>query len=195
VPFYTAFYSGGEAVGILHSDKTVINAFHEANYQVHQATTWFHLDLQNYVPVITAETVGYYGEIEIEINEASQAKTWWEGCTLANGIWFDATASLSRTGRPIARLRTRITYPDTGNMLTMYERTWLASLIELRVHPSFDNKGIKKYLLDELLQYLAAQNQILQIEAHTVDHTPLFTLLRGQSWTERNRGSVFIKNV
>ena len=195
VPFYTAFYGGGEAVGILHSDEPVINAFHEANYQVHQETTWFHLDIQHFTPVVTAETIGYYGEIEIEINETSKAKTWWEGCILANGIWFDATAFLVRTDRPIARLRTRITHPDTGSMLTMYERTWLASLIELRVHPSFDDKGIKKYLLEELLRYLSAQNQILQIEAHTANHTPLFTLLRGQSWMERDKGSVFIKNV
>jgi len=195
VPFYTPFYSGGEAVGILHSDETIINAFYEANYQIHQTTTWFHRDLQNYVPAITAETVGYYETIEIRIDEASKAKTWWEGCILANGIWFDALAYLARTDRPIARLRTRVTYPDTENSLTMYERSWLASLMELRVHPSFDDKGIKKYLLEELLHYLAAHNQILQIEAHTVDHTPLYTILRDQSWSEQDRGSVFLKNV
>ena len=192
VPFYTPFYSGGEAVGILHSDEAVINAFYEANYQIYQATTWFHLDIQNYTPDLSAETDGYYGEIEIEISEASKAKTWWEGCTLANGIWFDATAFLARTERPIARLRTRITYPNTE---PVYGKTWIASLVELRVHPNFDHREIKNILLEKLLQYLAAQNQIHQVEAHTIDHTPLFTLLRGRSWTERERGSIFIKNV
>jgi ribosomal protein S18 acetylase RimI-like enzyme len=195
VPFYTAFYSGGEACGILHSDETVINAFHAANYHIHQATTWFHFDLQNYAPADTAETVGYFGEFEIEIHESSKARTWWEGCALAQGIWFDATAFLARTNRPIARLRTRITYPDAADETAMYGKTWLASLVELRVHPSFDHQGIKKYLLDELIRYLVAQNQIAQIEAHTAENSPLFTLLRSQSWLERNTGTVFIKNV
>ena len=195
VPFYTAFYSGGEAVGILHSDEIVINAFHEADYEIHQATTWFHLDLQNYTPIITAEMVGYYGSIEIEISEIPKAKTWWEGCMLANGLWFDATAFSIQAGHPVARLRARISYPDTENFLTMYGRNWLASLIQLRVHPDFENMGIKRYLLEELIQYLAAQRQILRVEVHAPADSSLFDLLRHQSWQEWDKGSVFIKTI
>jgi len=195
VPFYSALYSGGEAVGILQSDKAVINAFHQANYQVHQVTTWFYLDLQNYTPVITAETVGYYGTIDVKISDIPKAKTWWEGCSLINGVWFDATAFWIQTGRPVARLRTRITYPDMENFLTMYGGNWLASLMELRVHPDFENMGIKRYLLGELIRYLAAQHQIIQVEAHAAADSPLFVLLRNQSWQERDSGSVFIKTV
>ena len=195
VPFYSALYSGGEAVGILHADEIAINAFHKANYQIHQATTWFHFNLQNYTPVATAETVGYYGTIEVEISEISKAKTWWEGCTLANGIWLDATAFWIQTGRPVARLRTRITYPDTENFLTMYGRNWLASLMELRVHPDFENMDIKRYLLGELIRYLATQHQITHVEAHLTADSPLFALLRNQSWLERDSGSIFIKTV
>ena len=194
-PFYTAFYSGGEAVGILHSDETVINAFHQANYQVYQRTAWFHLDLQNYTPAITAEMVGYCGTIEVEISEIPEAKTWWEGCVLNNGVWLDATAFSIQGDRPVARLRTRITYPDTENFLTMYGRNWLASLMELRVHPDFDNLDIEQYLLGELIRYLATQRQIIQVEAHVAEDSPLFALLRNQSWQEQDSGSIFIKTV
>jgi hypothetical protein len=195
VPFYSAFYSGGEAVGILPSDVTAINAFHKANYQIHQATTWFHFDLRNYTPVVTAEMVGYYGTIEVEVSEIPKAKTWWEGCMLTNGVWFDATAFFIQTGRPVARLRTRITYPDTENSLTMYGENWLASLMELRVHSDFENIGIERYLLAELIRYLAAQHRIVHVEAHSAADSPLFVLLRSQSWQERDTGSVFIKTV
>jgi ribosomal protein S18 acetylase RimI-like enzyme len=97
--------------------------------------------------------------------------------------------------RPIARLRTRITYPDVENFVTMYGRNWLASLMELRVHPDFDDLGIKRYLLGELIRYLATQHQIIQVEAHVAEDSPLFALLRNQSWEELDSGSVFIKTV
>ena len=194
-PFYTGFYSGGGAVGILHSDETTVNAFHVANYQIHQKTAWFHFDLRNHSPVIHVETVVYNDEFEVEINETPLAKTWWEGCAFTNGIWFDATAYLTRTNRPVARLRTRITYPDTENFLTMYGGTWLASLMELRVHPDFVDGGIEKYLLGELIRYLVAHNQVVQIEAHVATDSPLFSLLRNQSWLERDSGYVFVKEI
>jgi hypothetical protein len=194
-PFYSAIYGGGEAIAILHSDKTIVDAFHAADYKIAHMTTQFHLDLRHYTPIITAETIGYGGEIEIEIREVQKAKTWWEGCALAHGIWFDATAFLARTNRPIAQLRARVTYPDTENAVTMYDKTWLASLMALRVHPSFDTEGIKKHLLGEMIQYLAAQNQIIQAVAHTIDDSPLGTLLLGQCWQERGHGTVFVKNI
>jgi ribosomal protein S18 acetylase RimI-like enzyme len=193
-PFYTGFYGGGEAVGFLHSDKAIINAFHAANYQVHQSTVWFHFDIQTNATAITEETVGYYSELDVEISEVSNAKTWWEGCALANGIWFDATAYMPPTKRPIARLRTRIAYPDPENVLMMYGGTWLASLIELRVHPDFVGKGVALFLLGELIQYLADQNQVIQVEAHVAEGSSLFALLRNQMWHERDSGSVFVKN-
>ena len=194
-PFYTGFYGGGEAVGILHSDRAIINAFHEANYQIHQKTSWFHFDLRNYSPEVTLETVSYYAETAIDIHEVPDAKTWWEGCIQANGIWFDAMAYQIQENRPVARLRIRISYPDTENILAMYGGNWLASLIELRVHPDFASEGTKKYLLEETVRYLAAQNQVVQIEAHVAEDSPLFTLLCGQSWQERDSGCIFIKNV
>ena len=194
-PFYTGFYSGGEAVGILHADKMIVDAFHEANYHVHQKTTWFCLDLRHYSSTVTAEVVGYYDEFQVEIYEVPTARTWWEGCSLAHGIWFDAMASQIRTNRPIARLRTRIAYPDTENILAMYGRTWLASLMELRVHPDFSDDGIKKYLLGELVHYLALQNQIAQIETHVAEESPLCALLHKQTWKVCDHGSVFVKNV
>jgi len=194
-PFYTGFYSGGEAIGILDADTAVVNAFHEANYQIHQKTTWFHFDLRNYSPSITPETVALYAELAIDIHEVPEAKTWWEGCTQANGIWFNAMAYLVHANRPIARLRARISYPDTENVLAMYGGTWIASLMELRVHPDFANNGTKKHLLEEMVRYLASQNQVVQIEAHVAEDSPLFKLLRSQSWQERGNGSVFVKDV
>jgi len=194
-PFYAGFYSGAEALGILLSDKPIIDAFHAANYHVHQQTVWFHLDLRNYVPVVTVETVSYYSELAIEISEVPKAKTWWEGCIQTNGIWFDALAYQIHTNRPIARLRTRISYPDTENILEMYGGTWIASLMELRVHPDFTNAGTNRHLLDEVVRYLVAQNQVVQIESHTAEGSPLFTLLRKQSWQERDSGSVFVKEA
>ena len=194
-PFYTGFYSGGEAIGILDSDKTIINAFHEANYQIHQKTCWFHFDLRNYSPTATLEMIALYAELAVDIHEVPKAKTWWEGCLHANGIWFDATAYLIRTNRPVARLRTRVSYPDTENILAMYGGTWIASLMELRVHPDFANESTEKYLLEEMTRYLAAQNQVVQIEAHVSEDSPLFGLLRSQSWHERDSGSVFVKTM
>lgn len=194
-PFYTGFYGGGEAVGILHADETVLNAFHEANYQIHQNTTWFHFDLRNFSPDITMETVGYYAELVVEINEVSAAKTWWEGCALTNGIWFDAMAYQIRPNRPVARLRIRIAYPDTENVLAMYSGNWFASLIELRIHPDCSSDGTKKYLLEETVRYLATYNQVVQMEAHVTEGSHLFTLLHSQSWQQRCNGSVFVKNM
>lgn len=194
-PFYTGFYSGGEAIGILDSDTVVINAFHEANYQVHQKTTWFHFDLRNYSPTTTPEMVALYAELAVDIHEVPGAKTWWEGCIQANGIWLDAMAYQVRTNRPVARLRTRVSYPDTEHILVMYGGNWLASLMELRVHSDFANDGTKKYLLEEMVRYLASQNQVVQIEAHVSEDSPLFGLLRSQSWQERDSGSVFVKNM
>lgn len=194
-PFYTGFYSGGEAVGILHSDTAIINAFREANYHVHQKTVWFHFDLRKYSSDRTVDEVGYCAELAIEIHEVAAAKTWWEGCIHANGIWFDAVAHQVPLNRPIARLRMRVAYPDTENILAMYGGTWLASLMELRVHPEFANEGTKKYLLEEAIRYFAAQNQVVQIGAHVTEGSPLFALLHGQSWRERDSGFVFVKNV
>jgi ribosomal protein S18 acetylase RimI-like enzyme len=195
-PFYTAFYGGAEAIGLFHSDDIVINAFHEAGYQIHQTTTWFHLELQNYSSsVITQETASYFGEVDIDINDIPIVKTWREGCALANGIWIDATVYLIRTNRPIARLRVRITHPDADNILAMYGRNWSASLMELRIHPDFVGKGLDKYILREMIRYLITHNQIVQVEAHVAADTPLFTLLHNQSWLERDIGYVFVKNA
>ena len=153
------------------------------------------MDIQSYTPAITEDTVHYYTELEIEIGEIPHVKTWWEGCALANGIWFDATAYLAQTKRAVARLRTRMTYPDTEGVLTMYGGNWLASLIELRVHPDFISDGVTTFLLGEQLQYLAAQNQVIQVESHAAEGSPLFNLLRNQIWQERDSGCVFVKNL
>jgi len=194
-PFYTAFYGGGEAVGIFQSDKTALNAFLEANYRIHQQTVWFYFDLRNYSQAVALEMLGGHAALAIEIHEVSEAKTWWEGCMLANGIWFDATVYLVQTDRPVARLRTRISYPDTDNFLAMYGGTWLASFTELRVHPALATEEIQQYLLEEVIRYLAAQKQVVQIEAHATEDSPLFTLLRRQSWQERDGGCVFVKDL
>ena len=201
VPFYTGFYSGGAAVGILQSDATLINAFYEANYRIHRTTTWFHFALLNYTfeprdyaSAITAETLDY-GDMEVEISEVPMAKTWYEGCAFVNGIWFDATAYLVQSNRPVARLRTRISYPDTESTLTMYGGTWLASLMELRVHPDFADGGIQQFLLGELVRYLISYNQIVQIDAHAAEDSLLFALLRYQSWSERDSGCLFVKEL
>jgi len=194
-PFYTGYYGGGEAVGILRSDEAVVNAFRESHYQIHHETTWFHYNLRNYDTADAADTVRFHEECEMEVSEIHLAKSWWEGCTFANGVWFDAVVYLLKTKRPIARLRTRITYPDTENILMMYSGNWLASLIELRIHPDFTNKGIAQCLLDELVRYLASQNQIVRIEAHTSNHSPLFALLHDQAWKERDHGYVFVKTI
>jgi len=194
-PFYTGFYSGGEAVGILHSDKTAVDAFHAANYQVDQKTAWLCFDFRDYSQEITSETVSFYTELIIEIREVQEAKTWWEGCIQANGIWFDAIAFQAQTNRPVARLRTRISYPDTDNIMEMYGGTWIASLMELRVHPDFSGKGITQYLLGEVVRYLATQNQVARIETHVAEDSPLFPLLQNQSWQERDSGSIFVKNI
>jgi len=194
-PFYTAFYGGGESVGIFHSDKTATNAFLEMDYHPHQKTAWFYFDLRNFSQALALEMIGYHAALAIEIREVSEAKTWWEGCILANGVWFEATVYLVQTNRPVARLRTRISYPDTENFLAMYGGTWLASFMELRVHPDLATEEIQKYLLDEVIRYLAAQKQVVQIEAHAAEDSPLFTLLRRQSWQERDSGCVFVKNI
>ena len=194
-PFYTGFYSGGEAIGILHADQGIVNAFHESGYLVHQKTGWFHFDLRNYSPDVALEMIGYYAELAIEIREIPGAQTWWEGCIQANGVWIDALAYLIQTNRLIARLRMRVSYPDMENVLAMYGGTWLASLIELRIHPDFAADGTQRYLLGEAIRYLAAQNQVVQIEAHVAENSPLFALLHSQSWKERDSGSVFVKNM
>jgi ribosomal protein S18 acetylase RimI-like enzyme len=194
-PFYTGFYSGGEALGFLHADGAIINAFHEAGYQIHQKTTWFHFNLQGYTPVMSVESISYCSELVIEIHETPDAKTWWDGCTQANGVWFDTTAYQVRTNRPIARLRTRIAHPDTENVLMMYGENWLASLIGLRVHPDITDAGVVVYLLGELLRYLVTQNQIAYVEAHIAEDSPLFTLLHRQGWLERDTGCVFVKTI
>lgn len=194
-PFYTGFYSGGEAIGILHTDSAIMNAFHEADYHTHQKTGWFHYDLRNYSPSVTLETIGHYADLAVETHEIPEARTWWEGCIQTNGIWFDAMAYQIRTNRPVARLRMRIAFPDMENVLTMYGGTWLASLIELRVHPDVADDGTQRYLLDEAVRYLAAQKQVAQIEAHTAEGSPLFELLRKQSWKERGSGTVFVKHM
>jgi hypothetical protein len=75
----------------------------------------------------------------------------------------------------------------------MYGGTWLASLMELRVHPDFSDEGMTTYLLGELVRYLVAHNQVVQIGAHVTDDSPLFTLLSKQSWQERDSGCVFVK--
>jgi len=194
-PFYTGFYGGGAAVGFLCSDRAIINAFSVANYQIYQKTAWFHFDLQALATAITEETIGYYTDLEVEIRETSSAKTWWDGCALSNGIWFDATAYLTQGKRPIARLRMRIAYPDSETLLKMYGGTWLASLMELRVHPDYIGKGIALFLLGELIQYLATQNQHFHIEAHVTEGSPLFELLRNQMWQERDSGCIFVKTL
>jgi len=99
------------------------------------------------------------------------------------------------TNRPVARLRMRVAYPDTEHIVAMYGGTWIASLMELRVHPDFATDGTKKYLLDEAVRYLASHNQVVQIEAQVMEGSPLFVLLREQSWQKRGSGSVFVKQV
>jgi ribosomal protein S18 acetylase RimI-like enzyme len=194
-PFYTAFYSGGEALGFLLSDQIIVNAFQEANYQIHKKTKWFHLDLRSYAPSTPLETIGYYAELAVEIHEIPEARSWWEGCIQSNGIWFDATAYLITTSQPIARLRVRISYPDTENFLAMYGGTWLASIIELRAHPDHADDSVKRYLLEEVINYLMTQKQVVQIEAHAAEDSPLFTLLHNRDWFERDNGLIFIKEL
>jgi len=194
-PFYTGFYSGGEAIGFLQSDKTIIDAFHAANYQVHEKTVWFHCDLQNRFTPVTIETINYDAEFEILVSELPKARTWWEGCAFSNGIWLDATAFSIKSERPVARLRTRITYPDTESISAMYGGTWLASLMELRVHPDHKDKGMQKHLLEKLIRHLLANNQIVQVEAHVEKRSPLHSLLHSLCWVERNSGFVFVKEM
>jgi hypothetical protein len=104
-------------------------------------------------------------------------------------------AYLAETNRPVARLRMRVSYPDTETIVAMYGGTWIASLMELRVHPDFLADGTQRYLLNEVVRYLAAQHQVVQIEAHVAESSPLFALLRKQSWQKRGSGAVFVKQI
>ncbi|MCL2710048.1 MAG: hypothetical protein FWE95_04120 [Planctomycetaceae bacterium] len=194
-PFYTGFYGGGEAMGILHADQTIIDAFLSADYSVHQKTSWFHFDLRHFSPEITPESAANYGILAIEIHEIPESKTWWEGCIQSTGMWFDAMVYQISTNRPVARLRMRVAYPDMESILALYGGTWIASLMELRVHPDFAADGTKKFLLDESVRYLSTHNQVVQIEAQVVEGSPLFELLRDQYWQKRGSGSVFVKTV
>jgi len=195
-PFYTGYYGGGEAIGFFQSDKIVVDAFFAAGYQIHQNTVWFHRNLRDSLPTPTVETLGYDAEYNVVVGEIPNAKTWWEGCTFSNGMWLDATAHSLTAKRPVARLRTRITYPDTdGVSVTMYGKTWLASLMELRVHPDYAEEKLQSYFLGKLLRYLLSYNQIVQIEAHAAEDTTLFSLLRCQCWIERGHGYMFVKDV
>ena len=196
-PFYTGFYGGGEAVGILHSNKAVIDAFQAANYQIHQQTRWFYYNIQHSLTDFSAEMASHYEFYSMKIGEVQKARTWWEGCSLANGMWYDAMAYSIQEKRPVARLRVRVTCPDASpemeDVSALYGRTWLASLVELRVHPDFPSERMQDILLDELIRYLIAHNQVFRIEAHAAEGSLLFILLRRKSWKERGNGSVFVK--
>jgi ribosomal protein S18 acetylase RimI-like enzyme len=193
-PFYTGFYSGGEAIGILGSDAVIVRAFLESGYQIHRRTIWFHRDLRNYEPPLSPNSVAWHSQLTLELNEIPKAKTWWEACLLANGDWLEATAYLNQTMRPIARARIRIACPDTDEARTMYGGTWSASLMDIRVHPEFYRKGVAAYTLRELLRHLAAQNQIVEIDSHVAeDSVAFYALLRTQIWEERDIGYIFFK--
>ncbi|MDR0522206.1 MAG: hypothetical protein LBH00_10185 [Planctomycetaceae bacterium] len=193
VPFYSAFYGGGEPIGILHSDEFLIRAFEEQGYSLYQKTVCFHMNLRQYSPVYTPELVGWHADSTVSINEHPKARSWWEGCTFANGAWFDAIAYFNQTQRPIARLRIRLTYPNMENVFSLYGNTWLASLMELRVHPEFLDQNIASFLLEELLRYLAARNHIVRAAAHAAEQSLLYTLLKKHAWKEKDNGTVFIK--
>ena len=193
-PFYTGFYGGGEAVGILYSDETCIHAFQSENYQIHQKTCWYHYNIHDSLATLSSEMASCYSIYAIEISEVGKAKNWWEGCVLAYGMWFDALAFPIKENRPVARLRVRIAYPDVEHVSALYGGTWLASLVELRIRPDFSDDRMQTLLLSELLRYLVAHNQVVRIEAQAAKDSPLDTLLQKQGWQTRNTGVVMVKH-
>ncbi|MDR3182514.1 MAG: GNAT family N-acetyltransferase [Planctomycetaceae bacterium] len=194
VPFYTGFYGGGEAIAVLRSDESAVKCFLDAGYSIHQKTVWFHLDIRNYEPPSMTDVLQWMNIVTVELNETPRAKSWWEGCILANGYWVEAMAFSNETTKPIARVRIRITCPDAEDDFAMYSGLWTASLMDIRVHPDYRHQGVAKFLLAELLQYLISRRQISHINAHIAeDSVALYALLNAMEWEQRDSGFIFFK--
>ncbi|MDR3232566.1 MAG: GNAT family N-acetyltransferase [Planctomycetaceae bacterium] len=195
-PFYTGFYGGGESVAVLQSDTDIVQGFLDAGYIIHQKTVWFHLDIRDYEPPAMTDVLQWMHIVTIELNETPRAKSWWEGCILANGQWVEATAYSNETSRAIARVRIRIACPDAAEDFAMYGGSWTASLMDIRVHPDFRHKGVATFLLAELLQHLIARRQIMQIDAHIAeDSIAVYALLNALNWEQKETGFIFFKPI
>ncbi|MGL4594522.1 MAG: hypothetical protein ACRCUY_07330 [Thermoguttaceae bacterium] len=194
-PFYTGFHGGGESIGFFDSETHLTSAFLTSDYKLLTRTSRFHLDLRNYKPPITSKTVGWRSELYLEFDDAPRPKNWWEACAMANFDWLQVTAIHAETNRPIARVRVRVANPETTVEDLLYNRTWDASLIDIRVHPEYHGRGIGIYTLGETLRHLTATSQVSQIEAHISDDVSyLSSILLALNWSKVDSGNIFYKN-
>lgn len=195
-PFYTGFYGGGEPIAIFDSDRCLGQVFQEAGYRSHCRTTRYHLNLTQYMPPVNINSVSWRSQTLVSFSESLKARNWWEACTLANYEWLEATAILKSTNRPVARIRIRIANPDTEMDDIMYGGTWDAALMDIRVHPDFQQKGVAAHTLAETLRHLVAKQDVMQIEAHTTDNLiSVNTLLQRFFWKEVDTGTIYRKTV
>lgn len=195
-PYYIGFYGASEPIGIFDSDAHLIQIFQEAGFETVMKTTRYRLGLRKYTPPMTPITVGWRSQLEIKFNESAPSKTWWEACSFANFEWYEATASLLSTNRPIARIRVRISDPDTEHEQLLYGGTWDAGLMDIRVHPDFHRKGVAAYTLGEMLRYLVCKGEVFRIEAQIDQSDPsLNALLKSLGWQAIDTGTVFRKEI
>jgi ribosomal protein S18 acetylase RimI-like enzyme len=195
-PFYIGFYGDSEPVAFFDSEPHIISAFQEADYQVFTKTYRYRLQLEDYMPLITPETVGWRSLTTIAFNKDADAATECEKYCFANGEWLRAVAYNSNSGREMGYILIRIAVPDTEEYDGVYASAPNAGLMSMKIKEEYRRSGVATYLFGEVLRFIAGEYGVSRIESHiSQDNAPLNALLKTLKWKIIDTGTVFCKEL
>ena len=196
LPYYLGLYGGAEPISIFDADVPVIEAFRQLNYEVHQNTRRFERDLTNYQARILPGDLHWRNKIQFQIDDFPPAKHWLDAIALAHCEWLEFTAFQMENAQAVARVRIRLSLPGPDKVQRVYDGNWNAAIMDIRIHPDFQRKGLGAFTLGEILRFLAKENRVARIEAHIDDScSGLYGLLRSLDWREVETGTIFTKEV
>jgi GNAT superfamily N-acetyltransferase len=187
-PFYVGLYGGSELPGVLDSDRVARELFASHGYQETEHTLILQRDLNNFEAVVDRQQMEIRRRMIVRVTADPPSRSWWEACTLGEFelTCFELLARGSNT--PAASATFRSMEPaGIGGV------GHAAGLIELRVDPSLQRRGVATFLLTEAFRQFIRQG-IMLAEVQTLDNNvAAVELLKKLGFTQSGQGSVFRK--
>ena len=186
-PFYVGICGSGESLGILSTNRELIDFFGSNGYRESQRSILFQCPLADFRAPVDRRQIAARRRCCVERREGNAVSDWWTACT--RGAFDCARYELS--SRSDGSVLGSSWIQDTSTVIP-HGQERVVSVIDFEIDPRRRREGLGTFLLAEMLKDL--KQSFDAIELQTMNHNvPAQEFYKKLGFTETNQGIVFRK--
>ena len=187
-PFYRGLYGGSEQPGILCSDTERWEWFHEHGYRLIDTVLVWHLDLAQFRPQVSRQTVQHRRQTQLTMTADPAPNNWWEAHSWAGQSWVEYALRSKDDEQLLASARVWQVEPLGAS--------WglrVAGLVDLVVPAEHRRQHYATFFMGLLFRQLQVEG-FTTVEVQTMQHnTPATSFYEKLGFVEIDRGGVLRK--